>query len=65
MIIETPAAPDPVCTFCNATATDCRLMMAAPEDKAFICELCVVEAVSINIRHFRATSKLKDAIPHG
>ena len=59
MSAETPAAADPVCTFCGAIATECRLMMAAPENRAFICELCVVEAVAINIRQFRATRPLE------
>ncbi len=65
MSIETPASTDPVCTFCGAAATDCRLLMAAPEDKAFICELCVAEAVTINIRHFRASTKIQEVPSNG
>lgn len=65
MTSPTDVQPEPTCTFCGKPRKECAQLIAAPENKAFICEMCAVEAVDIAVRKL-AGYQVKSGVPvHG
>lgn len=65
MTSPTDLQPEPSCTFCGKARKDCAQLIAAPENKAFICEMCAVEAVDISVRKLAGYPQKKGASDNG
>ncbi|NTF32335.1 ClpX C4-type zinc finger protein [Rhizobium skierniewicense] len=65
MISPTDIEAEPSCTFCGKPRKDCAQLIAAPENKAFICEMCAVEAVDIAVRKMAGYPQKHGAPNHG
>lgn len=50
MTSPTDLQPEPSCSFCGKARKDCAQLIAAPDHKTFICDMCAVEAVDITVR---------------
>lgn len=68
--LEKPMSPtdihsDPSCSFCGRSKKECRLLIAAPENRAFICELCVVETVNTSVQQLRTSGPVEGVLAGG